>query len=90
MYWGYDHTTAGLSLLNSELKGLLFGVPANDRSVQAMKQRHGGKWNVSFCDVHMETLRPVDLFNMTNVAVAQRWNYDHQPRDWLFPLPQSN
>jgi len=61
------------------------GVPANDSQVQAMQQRHGGMWNVGFCDGHIEKLRPIDLFNLSNSIVAQRWNYDHQPHSALSP-----
>jgi len=86
VYWGDDQ----LINLSSEYKALRFGVPADEMAVQAMKKRHGGKWNVVFCDGHVESLRPIDLFDMTNVVVAQRWNYDHQPRDWLLPPPPSN
>jgi prepilin-type processing-associated H-X9-DG protein len=55
------------------------GLPANDRFIQGMNQRHGGRWNIGFCDGHVENLRPTDLFNLSNSIVAQRWNYDHQP-----------
>jgi hypothetical protein len=38
------------------------------------------KWNVSFCDGHVENLRAANLFGISNPAVAQRWNNDHRPR----------
>ncbi len=55
------------------------GVPAGDPAVRAMKERHGGLWNVAFCDAHTEALRPTSLFGVTNAVVARRWNNDHQP-----------
>jgi prepilin-type N-terminal cleavage/methylation domain-containing protein/prepilin-type processing-associated H-X9-DG protein len=87
VYWGNDQSIACLSLFASEYYALLFGQPAEAIEIRAMKQRHGGKWNVAFCDAHVESLRPIDLFNLNSVAVAQRWNYDHQPHHWLLPPP---
>jgi len=48
-------------------------------AVQAMNQRHGGRWMASFCDGHVENLRPDDLHNKTNAIAMRRWNRDHQP-----------
>jgi prepilin-type processing-associated H-X9-DG protein len=67
------------SSLTSVYDAIMKGLPAKDSGVQAMKQRHGGRWNVVFCDGHIEGLKPSDLFNITNPAVMQRWNIDHQP-----------
>jgi prepilin-type N-terminal cleavage/methylation domain-containing protein len=41
-------------------------------------QRHHGLFNVVFCDVHVESLKPTALWG-TNDNVTQRWNRDHQP-----------
>jgi prepilin-type N-terminal cleavage/methylation domain-containing protein/prepilin-type processing-associated H-X9-DG protein len=60
-------------------RGIMYGLPAGDPAVQAIQQRHGGRWNVTFCDAHVENLRAIDLFNLSNSVVAQRWNNDHQP-----------
>jgi prepilin-type N-terminal cleavage/methylation domain-containing protein/prepilin-type processing-associated H-X9-DG protein len=66
----------------------VYGLPAGNPAVQAMKQRHGGRWNVVFCDAHVETLQTAGIFGFTNPIVAQRWNRDHQPHDqtWV-PSP---
>jgi prepilin-type processing-associated H-X9-DG protein len=75
------------SLYNLVMRGL----PANDPGVQAMKQRHGGRWNIGFCDGHIESLRPTDLFNVNNPIICQRWNIEHKPNDeaagWVPPSP---
>jgi prepilin-type N-terminal cleavage/methylation domain-containing protein/prepilin-type processing-associated H-X9-DG protein len=55
------------------------GLPPSDRAVKANRQRHDGRWNVGFCDGHVENLRTSDLFSLSNSAVAMRWNVDHQP-----------
>lgn len=67
------------------LQAVLYGVPmsywAFPSAVRAMKQRHSGRWNVGFCDSHVESLTPMSLFNVSNSVVAQRWNIDHQPHN---------
>ena len=64
------------------------GLPAGDPAVQFINQRHGGRWNVGFCDGHVENLRAVNLFDYRNSAVAQRWCDDHQPHnEWYAPPP---
>ncbi len=69
--------------------GVVRGLPPGDPTVRAMKQRHGGRWNMGFCDAHVENLRTSDLFNLSNSVVAQRWNIDHQPHNeyWAPPPP---
>ena len=54
------------------------GVPKGNPATQAMRQRHWGKFNIGFCDGHVESLRTNDLFDLSNSAVAARWNNDHQ------------
>lgn len=63
------------------------GLPPGNSATQAMRQRHGGRWNIGFCDGHVETMRTSDLFNLSNSVVAMRWNNDHQPHNqgWFPP-----
>ncbi len=65
------------------------GLPSSSATVQVTRQRHGGRWNMGFCDAHVENLRANDLFNLSNSVVAQRWNSDHQPHNegWVAPPP---
>jgi prepilin-type processing-associated H-X9-DG protein len=49
-------------------KSVMPGLPAKDSAVRAMKQRHGGRWNIGFCDGHVENLLPSGLFNAYNPA----------------------
>jgi prepilin-type N-terminal cleavage/methylation domain-containing protein/prepilin-type processing-associated H-X9-DG protein len=51
-----------------------------------MKKRHGGCWNVSFCDGHAENLKWAQLWDWRKPAVAQRWNRDHQPHPEIAPF----
>jgi hypothetical protein len=55
------------------------GRPPGDPSVQAMRQRHNGRWQVGLCDAHVENLRAADIFNLSNSVVARRWNKDDRP-----------
>ena len=70
-------------------KAVVYGTPADNIGARGMKDRHGGHWNIGFCDAHVETLRVPQLFNFSNPAVAQRWNRDHLPHNegWVAPLP---
>jgi len=42
-------------------------------------RRHSGRFNVLFCDGHIEYVRPVQIFDVSEESVARRWNKDHQP-----------
>jgi prepilin-type processing-associated H-X9-DG protein len=65
------------------------GLPAGDPAVQAIPRRHSGRWNIGFCDAHVENLRANNLFNVANANVVRRWNIDHQPHNegWNPPPP---
>jgi len=52
------------------------------KSLPDMKVRHGGIWNVGFCDGHVEGLTVTALFYPTN-SVRQHWNRDRQPHPEL-------
>jgi prepilin-type processing-associated H-X9-DG protein len=61
-------------------------VPANDSFLKTIANRHGARWNVGFCDAHVENLRTKNLFDRSKPAIAQRWNNDHQPHEQpMFP-----
>ena len=57
---------------------VFLGLPAGDPAPRGMMQRHSWRWNIGFCDGHIETLRPSDLFDLRKPLLAQRWNNDHQ------------
>jgi prepilin-type N-terminal cleavage/methylation domain-containing protein/prepilin-type processing-associated H-X9-DG protein len=53
-----------------------------------IRKRHGQRWNVLFCDGHVEKLSNRQLWGYGSDAVLVRWNGDHQPhREVLSPLP---
>jgi prepilin-type processing-associated H-X9-DG protein len=63
------------------------GLPPGNPATQAMRQRHGGRWNTGFADGHVENLRDKGLFDLTNPDVARRWNNDHKPHNQLWQPP---
>jgi prepilin-type processing-associated H-X9-DG protein len=59
------------------------------RSATWMRKRHAGRWNIVFCDGHLESFRSTkDLFNYRSDDLLRRWNRDHVPhRQYLSNLP---
>lgn len=55
------------------------GLPSTDPMVQAAQLRHSGRYNVGFCDGHVEGLRANQLFDVKAPNVMRRWNSDHLP-----------
>lgn len=57
-----------------------YGPAGNaDGSQAVVRRRHNGRWNVLFCEGHVENLRLKDLFDARRNEVLQRWNRDHLP-----------
>jgi prepilin-type processing-associated H-X9-DG protein len=62
-------------------------------SPKATRNRHRAKWNIAFCDGHIETLKIKQLFAVRDDAVVSRWNKDNQPHpeyrptDFALPNP---
>ena len=51
-----------------------------------VSQRHNGRFNVLFCDGHVEGLKVRDLFDVGQDRVLKRWNRDNLPhRETLRP-----
>jgi prepilin-type processing-associated H-X9-DG protein len=67
---------------------ILRGLPPTDSAVRAMNQRHNGRWNIAFCDGHVESLKPGNLFDIRKSDLMQRWNNDHQPHNEGLIIPQ--
>lgn len=65
------------------VRGRSLGSP----SVGLAERRHSRRWNASFCDAHVESLRGAELFDFSNPMVARRWNSDHQAHNvgWVAP-----
>jgi prepilin-type N-terminal cleavage/methylation domain-containing protein len=66
---------------------IMYGSPANVQGVRAMQIRHLARWNIGFCDAHVESLRAQQLFDIRNADIARRWNRDHQPHNETWAPP---
>jgi prepilin-type N-terminal cleavage/methylation domain-containing protein/prepilin-type processing-associated H-X9-DG protein len=54
------------------------GYPNPDPgSIDLQPKRHGGVWNVLFCDGHVQALTTKAFLDPRSDAVVQRWNRDH-------------
>ncbi len=60
------------------------GLPGDDPVAKMYRGRHGGRWNVMFCDGHSENLRPAALWDLSKPNIARRWNRDHLPHNSLW------
>jgi prepilin-type N-terminal cleavage/methylation domain-containing protein/prepilin-type processing-associated H-X9-DG protein len=49
------------------------------RREEAMARRHGDRWQMVFCDGHVESGRVVKFFNYRSDDVLRLWNRDNQP-----------
>lgn len=48
-------------------------------------KRHASKWNIGFCDGHVETLKATEIFDFRKPQILRRWNRDNLPHRELLP-----
>jgi prepilin-type N-terminal cleavage/methylation domain-containing protein/prepilin-type processing-associated H-X9-DG protein len=54
-------------------------TPADNRRRGLYQHRHAGRFNLIFCDGHLENNKPDKFFDLLqNPVIARRWNYDNQ------------
>jgi prepilin-type N-terminal cleavage/methylation domain-containing protein/prepilin-type processing-associated H-X9-DG protein len=46
---------------------------------RAIQRRHGGRWNMLFCDGHIESGKTSDWFDIRKETIRKRWNVDNLP-----------
>ncbi|HVV73531.1 MAG TPA: prepilin-type N-terminal cleavage/methylation domain-containing protein [Verrucomicrobiae bacterium] len=63
---------------------LVLGNKVSGGGIQAIRQRHLGRWNVGFCDGHAESLRAADFFDLRRDDLLARWNNDNLAHRELF------
>jgi prepilin-type N-terminal cleavage/methylation domain-containing protein/prepilin-type processing-associated H-X9-DG protein len=56
-------------------------TPLEWQTLRLQRQRHGDRWNVVFCDGHVECLTTKQFLGPRSDAVLRRWWADHQPHD---------
>lgn len=49
------------------------------RGADYLRRRHHGRWNVAFCDGHVENFTIGGLFDVRVDQILQRWNRDNRP-----------
>ena len=47
------------------------------KSIACVIRRHGGRWNMVFCDGHVESLTTKGLCDPRQEGIVRRWNRDH-------------
>jgi len=61
--------------------------PEHDSWRRLTRRRHGGRFNITFCDGHVENLKPASLFDVRRDDVLKRWHRDNLPhREELPPF----
>jgi prepilin-type N-terminal cleavage/methylation domain-containing protein/prepilin-type processing-associated H-X9-DG protein len=63
-------------IVNEQTEGYARPLLGADK---AMMTRHGGRWNMSFCDGHVEGGKLATFFHWADDAVVRRWNRDNNP-----------
>jgi prepilin-type N-terminal cleavage/methylation domain-containing protein/prepilin-type processing-associated H-X9-DG protein len=48
-------------------------------------RRHATKWNIAFCDGHVEGLKATEIFDFRKPQILRRWNRDNLPHQELLP-----
>jgi len=54
-------------------------------ALKGITRRHVGRWNVVFCDGHVEDLTTKQLFDLRQENICQRWNRDNLPHKEKLP-----
>lgn len=78
---GLDDAPHFFTLLFVEPLPLPPGVPPppHGKAERAMLRRHGNRWNMLFCDGHVQSARPQKFFNHKSDDVLSLWNRDNRP-----------
>jgi prepilin-type processing-associated H-X9-DG protein len=85
--WGEPELSFGINY-DGFYNRLVRMLPSADPGVQRVRRRHNARWNVAFCDGHVETLSGRQLFDYGDDGVLRRWNNDNQPhRELAEPVP---
>ena len=55
--------------------------------VKSIKRRHFGKWNIAYCDGHVQTHATKEIFDYTNDEVLKLRNKDNLPHREFLEMP---
>jgi prepilin-type N-terminal cleavage/methylation domain-containing protein/prepilin-type processing-associated H-X9-DG protein len=74
---GHDDSCDPFKNVNAQ--AAFSGQPAGDKVILLERRwRHGGRWNMGFCDAHTESLRVKQVLDLKNPSVNKRWNADNR------------
>ena len=79
----YDYQVESGQDISPVVEGV-WGSTGKRNVLAAIRKRHFGKWNVVFCDGHVEGRRTKELFNYNDDAVFSLRNKDHLPHREMF------
>lgn len=79
---GPDKLIHGMGLLDINTRnGVQRSVwPGSKGIITDTLIRHGGRYNIGFCDGHVEDIQSEILFQKTDTSL-RRWNNDHEPHE---------
>jgi prepilin-type processing-associated H-X9-DG protein len=81
----YDYQVEFEQDISPVVEGV-WGQTGKRNVIAAIRKRHFGKWNVVFCDGHVEGRRTKELFNYKDDAVFSLRNKDNLPHREMFVL----
>ena len=55
------------------------GSTVRVRMVAEINARHNGRFNLGFCDTHVESIAAAKLFAVDDENIRRRWCYDNEP-----------
>ncbi len=73
----YDYEFESGQVLSGEARA--FGAPSRRNVLSAIRKRHSGRWNVVFCDGHVQAHKTRELFDWRDDAVLSLRNKDNLP-----------
>jgi prepilin-type N-terminal cleavage/methylation domain-containing protein/prepilin-type processing-associated H-X9-DG protein len=54
------------------------GSPPRTPIERTFDKRHGGRWNIGFCDCHIEYLKRQKVFDFRRAELMKQWNRENQ------------
>lgn len=56
----------------------VYGRDLQEEALRLIKKRHVGRYNLAFCDGHIERIEHKRLYDRSAISL-RRWNRDHEP-----------
>jgi len=85
-YEGFNDYRAEMGLIIFPSPGMGTWPTGKDLVARSIKQRHFGRWNIAYCDGHVQTQTTKEIFDYTNDEVLKLHNKDHRPHRELLQI----